>query len=137
MAMPARSLQKAETAFSDLLGGSGGAIGGNLPLSRLWGHSSPTGVGGDGGGVIEFVAVNDIYFPSNGSVFADGTDGSDGRSAGGGGSGGKIVLSAGVTLRFAGHLQAYGGRGGKRLGKDGGNDGGHGGGGNILVYAQE
>ncbi len=64
---------------TDLLGGSGGSIGGETVHQVLGMQSagSHLGYGGAGGGVLELVAVNDIIVSEGGSIHLDGEDGED------------------------------------------------------------
>ena len=71
--------------LADLVGGSGGAIGGPNAFDILT-YYPPAGIGGHGGGAIEFVAVNDIHIGDRGSIACNGQSGSGGRYGGGGGS---------------------------------------------------
>ena len=116
----------------DLQGGTGGACGGDLPLTAInSGHLHP-GYGGHGSGVIEIVAVNDLTLGLNGSISAVGQDGADAYQAGGGGSGGTIYLVAGGSMRIDGKLNVTGGRGGRGIGKNA-YPGGGGAGGRIIL----
>jgi hypothetical protein len=128
--------------ISGLYGGSSGAIGGQLPLSRFLRHSAVAGRGGAGGGVVEIVAHNDLTLHTGGGIFVDGEPGANGAAGGGGGAGGAIVLVAGGTIRQEGVLSAKGGVGGACIAStfhpsaSTGSPGSGGGGGRISVYAQ-
>ena len=130
-----------DESITSLRGGSSGAIGGQLPLSRFLRHSDIAGSGGSGGGVVEIVAHNDFTILSTGGIKADGEAGEDGSSGGGGGSGGTIVLVAGGAFRQEGRIGANGGAGGHCLNPDWRGyaqaeiPGSGGGGGRIAVYA--
>lgn len=130
---------------TDLLGGSGGAMGAEtvhqiLAATTHTYVSNKTGsvgtaAGGNGGGVLELVAVNDVLFGLNAYVTADGQDGQDGWRAGGGGSGGGIVVSAGGVVVNHGYVSTKGGAGGRGIGL-GSRGGGGGGGGRITGFSQ-
>jgi hypothetical protein len=45
--------------ITDLLGGSGGAMG-DVDTAAIRGYQYPQGRGGSGGGAIEIIAINDI-----------------------------------------------------------------------------
>ena len=79
----------------DLLGGSGGGCGGQLPLSAMRQGRLTSGLGGHGGGVIEIVAMNDFTVGPEAVFTANGYPGYDAFRAGGGGSGGTIYLPLG------------------------------------------
>ena len=125
-----------------LLGGSGGAIGGQLPLSRFLRHSAIAGRGGSGGGVIEIVAHNDLTLHSGGGISANGEQGAAGAAGGGGGAGGTIVLVAGGTIRQESDISVVGGPGGACVAStlhpsaSSASPGSGGGGGRIALYAQ-
>lgn len=103
-----------------------------LRYAKVYGISSP---GGDGGGVIELAAVNDIIIGSEGGFRCNAQAGNSSQMGGGGGSGGGIVISAGGVLDFHGILEANGGDGGDAVSPNG-RPGGGGSGGRIAVYAQ-
>ena len=115
---------------ADLLGGSGGGIGGFIPRDIVM---SATGIGGAGGGAIEFIAVNDIVI--NGSISVLGQDGTDGSFGGGGGSGGTIILAAGSVVYLGGAMNVTGGKAGMsfRLNSTSVN---HGGLGRIGIFSE-
>ena len=71
-----------------LLGGTGGACGGTLPLTGLNFGKLFSGNGGHGGGVIEIAAMNDLTIGLDATITAHGQDGVNDHEAGGGGSGG-------------------------------------------------
>ncbi|KAL3801395.1 hypothetical protein HJC23_007005 [Cyclotella cryptica] len=129
--------------ISDLIGGSGGAVGFKQPF-QLGIFKSPRGRGGSGGGAIEFVATNDIIIESNGIVSVNGEAGADGyMSGGGGGSGGSIILAAGGAVHIKGKLSASGGDGGHMKAQPlqatnnfYGGPGGGGSGGRIALYGE-
>jgi hypothetical protein len=127
---------------SVLRGGSSGAVGGQLPLSRFLRHADMAGTAGSGGGVVEIVAHNDFSLMSTGSVTANGEAGEPGASGGGGGSGGTVVLVAGGALRQEGTVGATGGKGGDCVkptwaaAEDASIPGSGGGGGRVAVYAE-
>lgn len=129
-----------DDVLTDLLGGSGGAVGAKQPF-QLEMFRMPRGRGGSGGGAIEIVAVNDIILESNARFSVDGEPGADGyQSAGGGGSGGSILLAAGGAVQVKGKLSAAGGSGGRmkanpQLVTDGGHGGG-GSGGRIALFGE-
>jgi hypothetical protein len=118
---------------TDLLGGSGGAIGGERPF-EIRPHPDPIGKGGAGGGAIEFVALNDMTIGSFGVIKTDGEAGHQGHRAGGGGSGGGVVLVAGGVIVMDGTITANGGHGGHGRG-DKSRSGGGGGGGRVSMFA--
>ena len=128
--------------ISTLLGGSSGAIGGQLPLSRFLRHSAIAGRGGAGGGVIEIVAHNDLTLHAGSGISADGESGAAGAAGGGGGSGGTIVLVAGGTIRQETVISVNGGTGGACVvstlhpSASTASPGSGGGGGRIAIYAQ-
>ena len=128
--------------ITGLYGGSSGAIGGQLPLSRFLRHAAVAGRGGAGGGVVEIVAHNDLTFHASGGIFVDGEPGAAGAAGGGGGAGGAIVLVAGGAIRQEGVLSARGGQGGACVATtfhpsaSTGSPGSGGGGGRLAVYAQ-
>jgi hypothetical protein len=67
--------------LTDLVGGSGGAVGGEVVHQTL-AFEDPTrgthlGYGGAGGGVLELVATNDIMINTRGGIHVDGEDGED------------------------------------------------------------
>ena len=102
-----------------LLGGSGGQLGYAAP-SDVATFTNPTGRGGDGGGAIEVVAVNDIILGSYARITANGGRGRDGhRGGGGGGSGGSVLLVAGgvAHLECGARIEARGGDGGRTGGQ--------------------
>eukprot|EP00501_MAST-03F_sp_TOSAG23-6_P002165 GSMAST32.ASY1.ANO1.2265.1 assembled CDS len=107
----------------DIFGGSSGTVGGIHPREVISAFSSatdnPTGVGGDGGGAIAFVAVNDIIFDVNTNIEVNGKEGGFGYRGGGGGSGGTIIIEAGGSIRQHGRLSAKGGDGGGSVLSDG------------------
>ena len=137
----------------DLTGGSGGQMGYILPFAQH-AFSDPTGRGGNGGGAIELVAVNDIRIGILGILNVSAGDGEAGHvSGGGGGSGGSILIATGGVIKVEGQLLAAGGDGGlanddlapsRAVGqshslpvemKDSAGGGG-GGGGRIALFAQ-
>lgn len=123
-----------DNVVSDLVAGSNGATGGEIPqetLSLDW----DCGVGGMGGGAIELIAVNDLIIGPHGGISVDGSDGDSAYRGGGGGSGGTVLLSAGGVLVIQSNVTARGGTGGDGL-TLGGRGGGGGGGGRIAGYAQ-
>lgn len=123
-----------DSRILNLYGGSGGSLGFVHPCDALMFEKSYIR-GGDGGGAIEIVAVNDIVFGKNSSLNCDGGVGTDGfMFAGGGGSGGSILLAAGGTVRIEGILSARGGNGGKIISKSLYSGGGSGG--RIAIYGQ-
>lgn len=126
--------QYGDSRILNLYGGSGGSLGYLDPCDALMSERSYIR-GGDGGGAIEIVAVNDIVLGHNSSILCDGGPGSDGfMFAGGGGSGGSILLAAGAMVRIEGNLSAGGGNGGKIISNS--RDGGGGSGGRIAIYGQ-
>ena len=78
---------------TDLVGGSGGAVGGNV-VSEILSHYPPAGVGGNGGGALEISAVNDIVLDPFARLLVEGDDGADAFHGGGGGAGGTLSLHA-------------------------------------------
>ena len=121
-------------SMPDLVGGSGGNVGGEISQQTL-AAPDPPGRGGDGGGAIELVAVNDIVIGFHGSVDVSGQDGRAAFRGGGGGSGGSVVLAAGGVVNCHGVLRAEGGRGGAGVGT-GSRGGGGGSGGRLAAYGQ-
>lgn len=129
-----------DDGISDLLGGSGGALGVSLPNDvQLMGMASRVR-GGSGGGAIEIVAINDIVLGSNSIISCDAENGWSGfRSGGGGGSGGSILIAAGGAVVVDGILSVEGGNGGVPRSTESGYkqfSGGGGSGGRIAVYAE-
>ncbi|KAG7377910.1 hypothetical protein PHYPSEUDO_010849 [Phytophthora pseudosyringae] len=124
----------ADELVGDLLGGSGGAGGGQEPFD-VFPVVQPT-QGGAGAGAMMLSAVNDILLGPNAVISANGADGSSAFTPGGGGSGGSVLLVSGATLSNHGVLEALGGHGGHELTVDGGGGGGGGSGGRIAIYAQ-
>lgn len=119
---------------SELLGGSGGAMG-DVDPAAIHAYDYPQGRGGAGGGAIEIIAINDIVIGSKGVVVVDAQDGTPASQfAGGGGSGGSVLLSAGGVIVHEGLISATGGDGGKT--QRGGRGGGGGAGGRVAMYAQ-
>ncbi|GBG29577.1 Hypothetical Protein FCC1311_057982 [Hondaea fermentalgiana] len=121
---------------TDLLGGSGGGVGG-VNLRHLLARSNPAGLGGDGGGAVEIIAVNDITFEVGAGVDVSGSAGHDAFWGGGGGAGGSILIAAGGILHVEANdtLVADGGPGGASGAFPDG-DRGSGGGGRIAVFAK-
>jgi hypothetical protein len=126
---------------TDLLGGSGGAAGGERAF-EIRPHPDPMGKGGAGGGAIELVAVNDITIGNFGRISVDGEQGHNGHRAGGGGSGGAVLLVAGGAVVHDGVITANGGAGGagqgdgaKGAGSRTSRSGGGAGGGRVAMYA--
>ena len=78
---------------ADLIGGSGGGIGGDQ-VTEILASYPPSGVGGSGGGAIEITAVNDIVLEGLGRISAEGGNGQDAFHGGGGGAGGTLSLHA-------------------------------------------
>ena len=63
---------------NDLLGGSSGAMGGQVVHETLaFNGSAHQGYGGAGGGVIELIAVNDLIIGRSGGVLVEGEAGGD------------------------------------------------------------
>lgn len=142
---PAGAVGFSEASF-DLLGGSGGALGGATveeTVSRLspdvfgdgLGGENTTGVGGAGGGAVELVAVNDLVIGPSGGIAVNAEDGTEGWRGGGGGAGGSIVLAAGGAVALHAPLMALGGAGGAGVGR-GSRGGGGGSGGRVAIFAQ-
>ena len=123
--------------ITNLLGGSGGALGFAHPY-----HTKMIGLpakvrGGSGGGAIAFIARNDIVLGKQSIVSCNGENGwGSYMTAGGGGSGGSILLSAGGTVKITGKLKLRGGNGGIPTKKGALSRGGGGGGGRIAVYGE-
>ncbi|KAG3096103.1 hypothetical protein PI125_g16066 [Phytophthora idaei] len=124
----------ADELVTDLLGGSGGAGGGQEPLD-VFPVVQPT-QGGAGAGAMMVSAINDILIGPNAVISANGGNGSSGFTPGGGGSGGSVLLVSGSTLSNHGVLEAMGGHGGHELMVGGVGGGGGGSGGRIAIYAQ-
>lgn len=130
-----------DAGVPDLLGGSGGAAGGEIPQQMLWKAANASaaqyrvGMGGAGGCAMELIAVNDVVITARGWVSAAGEPGYDGWRAGGGGGGGTVVLAAGGVIVLDGRVQADGGAGGAGRGA-GSRGGGGGGGGRVTMFAQ-
>ncbi|GMF42411.1 unnamed protein product [Phytophthora fragariaefolia] len=124
----------ADEQVTDLLGGSGGAGGGQEPFD-VFPVVQPT-QGGAGAGTMLLSAINDILIGPSAKISANGGNGSSAFTPGGGGSGGSILLVSGATVSHHGILEAMGGHGGHELitGSIGG--GGGGSGGRIAIYAQ-
>jgi len=121
--------------MSDLLGGSGGAMG-DVNTAAINAYMYPQARGGAGGGAIEVVAINDITIGSQGKLLMDAEDGSPGNQyGGGGGSGGAVLLSAGGAIYHEGVISTRGGHGGVTNWPTG-NGGGGGSGGRVAMYAQ-
>lgn len=101
------------TAYGNLDMGSGGGSGCKHCYDPN--NYGLPGLGGNGGGLIELVAVNNIFV--SGSILADGQDGEIGQShvyggaGGGAGGGGSIILNAPMGF-VTGTLSAKGGKGG-------------------------
>ena len=72
-----------QTLF-DLVGGSGGSVGGDIPQDVV-AFPNPQGRGGDGGGAVEIAAVNDVIIGPSGIISVDGGDAEEGPRGGGGG----------------------------------------------------
>ncbi len=95
-----------DVVLTDLLGGSGGAIGGEVVHQTLALKSGPAGsylgshmgYGGAGGGVLEIIATNDIIINKRSGISVDGEPGEDSFRGGGGGSGGTLMMSAGGVI---------------------------------------
>ncbi|OWZ14616.1 Carbohydrate-binding protein [Phytophthora megakarya] len=98
---------------TDLLGGSGGAGGGQEPFD-VFPVMQPT-QGGAGGGAIMVSAYNDILIGPNAIISANGGNGMSGFTPGGGGSGGSVLLVSGATVSNHGVLETMGGHGGQQL----------------------
>lgn len=120
----------------DLLGGSGGGVGG-INLRHLLAHSPPAGIGGAGGGALEIVAVNDIIFESTSGLDVSGGDGQSAFWGGGGGSGGSILIVAGGIIQLDPNctIVADGGSGGASAAFPDGIRA-NGSGGRIAMYAK-
>lgn len=125
--------------LTDLVGGSGGAVGGEVVHQTLaledTVRGTHLGYGGAGGGVLELVATNDIIINKRAAIHVDGEPGEDSFRGGGGGSGGSFLMSAGGVIVVHGSITARGGRGGRGIGW-GSRGGGGGGGGRIAGFAQ-
>ena len=128
--------------MTNLLGGSGGALGFDSPF-----HSLMVGIpgqvrGGSGGGAIEIVAINDITIGANARISCNGERGwANFARGGGGGSGGSILLSANGNIKIKGFIETKGGDGGKLASyrNDQNNHtgfGGGGGGGRIAIFGK-
>jgi hypothetical protein len=123
-----------DDVVSDIVAGSNGAAGGEIPqqtMSLQW----DIGAGGCGGGALELIAVNDLVIGPHATISVDGMDGEAANRAGGGGSGGTVLMSAGGVIVIQGRVSAKGGRGGNGVGLSG-RGGGGGGGGRIASYSQ-
>ncbi|KAG6591152.1 putative carbohydrate-binding protein [Phytophthora cinnamomi] len=119
---------------TDLLGGSGGAGGGQEPFD-VFPVVQPT-QGGAGAGAIFLSAINDILIGPNATISANGGNGSSAYTPGGGGSGGTVLIVSGATVSHHGALEAVGGHGGHEHITGGIGGGGGGSGGRIAIYAQ-
>uniref|UniRef100_H3GX84 EF-hand domain-containing protein n=2 Tax=Phytophthora ramorum TaxID=164328 RepID=H3GX84_PHYRM len=80
----------ADELVTDLLGGSGGAGGGQEPFD-VFPVVQPT-QGGAGAGAIMLSAINDVLIGPNAVISANGGAGSSAFTPGGGGSGGSVLL---------------------------------------------
>ncbi|KAG6958275.1 hypothetical protein JG687_00009488 [Phytophthora cactorum] len=102
----------ADELVTDLLGGNGGAGGGQEPLD-VFPVVQPT-QGGAGAGAMMVSAINDILIGPNAVISANGGNGSSGFTPGGGGSGGSVLLAeveeVGEELRFTHKLIRPGGK---------------------------
>ena len=129
-----------DEGITDLLGGSGGALGVSLPNDIQFMGLASRMRGGSGGGAIEIVAINDIFLGPNSIISCDAENGWSGfRSAGGGGSGGSILIAAGGTVAINGMLSVKGGNGGVTRSTESQFkqfSGGGGSGGRIAVYGE-
>lgn len=123
-----------DDTLPDLLGGSGGAVGGELPQQAV-AHESPSGRGGNGGGAIELLGYTDVIVGISGGINVDGQDAWAGYRGGGGGSGGAVHIVAGGVVVVHSLISARGGAGGAGVGH-GSRGGGGGGGGRIAIYGQ-
>lgn len=121
-------------ALSNLLSLLCKQVGGEISQQTL-ASPFPPGRGGNGGGAIEVVAVNDVVIGVNGAILCDGQDGLPAYRGGGGGSGGSIMVSANGVVHSHGKLSARGGAGGAGVGL-GSRGGGGGGGGRVVAYGQ-
>ncbi|KDO26743.1 hypothetical protein SPRG_20541 [Saprolegnia parasitica CBS 223.65] len=83
---PRPPLTYGDAAISDLIGGSGGAGGGQVAIDILP-HPRPI-LGGAGGGAMYIGAVNDVTIGPSGLLTVNGAPGEAGFFPGGGGSGG-------------------------------------------------
>ncbi|KAI9983168.1 hypothetical protein PInf_007095 [Phytophthora infestans] len=124
----------ADELVTDLLGGSGGAGGGQEPFD-VYPVVQPT-QGGAGAGAIMLSAINDVLIGPNAIISANGGNGGAGFTPGGGGSGGSVLLVSGSTVSNHGMLEAIGGHGGNELTAGHSGGGGGGSGGRIAIYAQ-
>lgn len=126
-----------DDSVSDLLGGSGGAMRGEMVFEINAAKGRPTGLGGDGGGAIEIIAANDIVLGSHGRILVDGANGEQSsQGGGGGGSGGAVVLAAGGTVVNQGFISAAGGIGGFGGFDNTHMNGGGGGGGRVALFGE-
>ncbi|KAE9045772.1 hypothetical protein PR003_g2279 [Phytophthora rubi] len=124
----------ADEQVTDLLGGSGGAGGGQEPFD-VFPVVQPT-QGGAGAGAMFLSAINDFLIGPNATISANGGNGSSAYTPGGGGSGGSVLIVSGATVSHHGALEAVGGHGGHELITGGVGGGGGGSGGRIAIYAQ-
>lgn len=102
-----------------LLGGSGGQLGYPSPHA-IASFTQPTSRGGEGGGAIAVVAVNDLILGSHARLSVNGGRGRDGHTGGGGGgSGGTLHMTCGGITHFepGSRLEARGGDGGRTGGQ--------------------
>jgi len=99
---------------SDLIGGSGGAIGG-IDVKSIVTYFPPAGRGGPGGGAVEISALNDIELEQNSLISTNGGSGASAFWGGGGGSGGTLRVFAGgsIVMQKGSLLASDGGQGGQ------------------------
>ena len=120
--------------MTDLLGGSGGCLGGTDVFVINSVQGIPMGRGGSGGGAVEITATNDVTIGVMGVINLSGEDGTgSSHGGGGGGSGGSVLIAAGGSVVIEGSITAKGGRGG-HSGVADSETGGGGGGGRIALY---
>nr|CCA15423.1 carbohydratebinding protein putative [Albugo laibachii Nc14] len=119
----------------DLMGGSGGAAGGENPIDII--PVTQPVMGGSGGGSVYLGAVNDILLGDNARLLVNGGHGTEGYRAGGGGAGGLLVLSSAATVENHGIIESNGGNGGTDSSFPVSSySGGGGSGGRVAMYAQ-
>jgi hypothetical protein len=129
-----------DSLLTNLVGGSGGALGFKLPFDTIMVGMPARARGGSGGGALEIVAMNDVSFGTHSIISCNGEKGWDGfDTGGGGGSGGSILISAHGNVKINGLLQARGGDGSSPIRGCHNvtcHNGGGGGGGRVALYGK-
>ena len=131
--------------YSDGGGGGGGACGvggrgGDSPMALF--SSTPTALGGEGGGPIDASWELSPLFGGSGGGRGRGTIDSSGASGGfGGAGGGALQIASAVRVRLSGSILAGGGGGAggtnRGIGDNWGSGGAGGAGGAVLLEAPE